>query len=216
MTVEAELTVPWGVNSDWRRPLSSSPDAIPRAATYARILSLFLDDPSPLSPFSVHQFARQGKQLGKEIGEWFGPSTAAGAIKTLVNAYEPAGLRVVSCIDGTVYESEVVEASTVEGTSWKRPVLVLVNVRLGLEGVNPVYHESIKVSRLNMRDRVHAKDAESLTQRYPAERVPLPAVGRNRRRSSDLVVLFRRRPGRLAVLHRSPLPASGCPARLAF
>lgn len=129
---------------DWRRPLSSSPDAIPQAATYARILSLFLDDPSPLSPFSVHQFARQGKQLGKEIGEWFGPSTAAGAIKALVNAYEPAGLRVVSCIDGTVYESEVVEASTVEGTSWKRPVLVLVNVRLGLEGVNPVYHDSIK------------------------------------------------------------------------
>ncbi|POY75723.1 hypothetical protein BMF94_1346 [Rhodotorula taiwanensis] len=132
---------------DWRRPLPASlasTSSIPHAATYARILSLFLDDPSPLSPFSVHQFARQGKLLGKEIGEWFGPSTAAGAIKALVNAYEPAGIRVVSCVDGTVYESEVVEASLVDGQAWKRPVLVLVNVRLGLEGVNPIYHEAIK------------------------------------------------------------------------
>jgi hypothetical protein len=155
------------VTADWRRPLSSSPDAIPQAATYARILSLFLDDPSPLSPFSVHQFARQGKQLGKEIGEWFGPSTAAGAIKALVNAYEPAGLRVVSCIDGTVYESEVVEASTVEGTSWKRPVLVLVNVRLGLEGVNPVYHDSIKVSPPTRGSSTFKRGAKSLTMRCP-------------------------------------------------
>lgn len=134
--------------TDWRRPLPASlasTSSIPHAATYARILSLFLDDPSPLSPFSVHQFARQGKLLGKEIGEWFGPSTAAGAIKALVNAYEPAGIRVVSCVDGTVYESEVVEASLVDGQAWKRPVLVLVNVRLGLEGVNPIYHEAIKV-----------------------------------------------------------------------
>ena len=155
------------MTADWRRPLSSSPDAIPQAATYARILSLFLDDPSTLSPFSVHQFARQGKQLGKEIGEWFGPSTAAGAIKALVNAYEPAGLRVVSCIDGTVYESEVVEASTVEGTSWKRPVLVLVNVRLGLEGVNPVYHDSIKVSPPTRSSSTFKRGAKSLTMRCP-------------------------------------------------
>ncbi|GEM07720.1 cysteine protease ATG4 [Rhodotorula toruloides] len=135
---------------EWRRPLppgdfnASSPSPVPSAATYVRILSLFLDDPSPISPFSVHRFAQQGKALGKEIGEWFGPSTAAGAIKTLVNAYEPAGLEVVSCVDGTVYESEVVAASTKDGEKWKRPVLVLINVRLGIDGVNPIYYEAIK------------------------------------------------------------------------
>ncbi|KAJ8293624.1 Cysteine protease ATG4 [Rhodotorula toruloides] len=135
---------------DWRRPLppgeftASSPSLVPSAATYARILSLFLDDPSPISPFSVHRFAQQGKLLGKEIGEWFGPSTAAGAIKTLVNAYEPAGLKVVSCVDGTVYESEVLAASTRDGEKWKMPVLVLINVRLGIDGVNPIYYEAIK------------------------------------------------------------------------
>ncbi|BGP32607.1 Cysteine protease atg4 [Rhodotorula toruloides] len=135
---------------DWRRPLPTtdfsapSPSPVPSPATYARILSLFLDDPSPISPFSVHRFAQQGKALGKEIGEWFGPSTAAGAIKTLVNAYEPAGLKVVSCVDGTVYESEVVVASTRDGEKWKTPVLVLINVRLGIDGVNPIYYEAIK------------------------------------------------------------------------
>lgn len=157
----ASLTVGNSHSADWRRPLPGSSAPLADAATYARVLSLFLDDPSP--PFSVHRFARQGKQLGKHVGEWFGPSTAAGAIKALVNAYDPAGLRVVSCVDGTVYESEVVEASTVDGAAWTRPVLVLVNVRLGLEGVNPVYYDSIKV-------RTHRSGCcESYSRLCPAE-----------------------------------------------
>lgn len=50
-------------------------------ASYVRILSWFLDDPSPLCPFGVHRMALVGKELGKEVGEWFGPSTASGALK---------------------------------------------------------------------------------------------------------------------------------------
>jgi hypothetical protein len=120
----------------------------PSHAEYARILSLFIDDPSPLAPFSVHRFAVEGKRLGKEVGEWFGPSTAAGAIKTLVNDYEPAGLRVWSVADGTVYKSDVEAAGKEggDGETWVRPVLVLIGLRLGIDGVNPVYHEGIKVS----------------------------------------------------------------------
>jgi cysteine protease ATG4 len=74
--------------TDWRRPdtvplgnSSSDLEAAAGYATYVRILSWFLDDPSALCPFSVHRMALVGKQLGKEIGEWFGPSTAAGALK---------------------------------------------------------------------------------------------------------------------------------------
>ena len=75
--------------SDWRLgpapilPLTSSAelDSVEQYATYVRILSWFLDDPSPLCPFSVHRMALIGKELGKEVGEWFGPSTAAGALK---------------------------------------------------------------------------------------------------------------------------------------
>jgi hypothetical protein len=67
---------------------------------------------------------------------------------------------VATDVDGTVYRSDVFNASSftnsVAGTgerpssssktSWQRPVLVLINARLGLEGVNPVYYEAIKVS----------------------------------------------------------------------
>ncbi|GAA5930852.1 hypothetical protein JCM3775_000734 [Rhodotorula graminis] len=134
---------------DWRRPVppttGSTSTTVADAGTYARLLSLFLDDPSPLSPFSVHRFALEGKRLGKDVGEWFGPSTAAGAIKSLVNGYGAAGLSVVSCMDGTVYESEVAAASSVaDGARWQKPVLVLINLRLGIDGINPIYHEAVK------------------------------------------------------------------------
>lgn len=126
-------------------PLSSSVTLPSNYATYTRILSLFLDTPSPASPFSIHKFALEGQRLGKSVGEWFGPSTAAGAIKKLVNDYEPAGIKVVSCVDGTLYENEVVAAGTKE-KKWEDKVLVLINLRLGIDGVNPIYHEAIKVS----------------------------------------------------------------------
>ena len=75
---------------DWRKPLvaptesgSATSKEIEDYATYVRILSWFMDDPLPHAPFSVHRMALVGKQLGKEVGEWFGPSTAAGAIKSV-------------------------------------------------------------------------------------------------------------------------------------
>ncbi|GAA5821925.1 hypothetical protein JCM10212_005304 [Sporobolomyces blumeae] len=112
-------------------------------ATYARLLSLFLDTSSPSSPFSIHRFALEGQRLGKSVGEWFGPSTAAGAIRKLVNEFDPVGIKVVSCVDGTLYENEVVAAST-KSAGWDTAVLVLFNLRLGIDGVNPIYHDAVK------------------------------------------------------------------------
>ncbi|KAG6901954.1 hypothetical protein C0995_006364 [Termitomyces sp. Mi166 len=61
---------------DWRQP----PHPIPaNYATYVQILTWFLDTPE--APFRVHRMALAGKELGKDVGQWFGPSTAAGAIK---------------------------------------------------------------------------------------------------------------------------------------
>lgn len=64
---------------EWRRP----PYPIPTSdyATYVKILTWFFDSPDPRCPFSVHRMALAGKDLGKDVGSWFGPSTAAGAIK---------------------------------------------------------------------------------------------------------------------------------------
>lgn len=155
------------LSRDWRRP--SRPSNTAEYATYVKILTWFLDTPSPLAPFSVHRMALSGKELGKDVGSWFGPSTAAGAIKTLVHAFPACGLSVSAAVDGVLYESEVYAASNVSppiphqpsisqsltsGASSKRhkgrrkwggtAVLVLVGIRLGIDGVNPVYHESIK------------------------------------------------------------------------
>ncbi|KAI4520320.1 hypothetical protein K525DRAFT_257674 [Schizophyllum commune Loenen D] len=80
-------------------------------ALYIHLISLFLDSPSPSAPFSVHRMALAGRALGKDVGQWFGPSTAAGAIKALVNAYPDAGLGVAIAEDGVVYQTQVFGAS---------------------------------------------------------------------------------------------------------
>ena len=161
---------------DFRRPLTPAPPGSPQTssfpasdsrrsfgteqqyATYVRLLTWFLDTPTAASPFSIHHFAAEGERLGKQVGEWFGPSTAAGAIAALANGFPAANIGVALAIDTTVYESEVVGVASGHAQSapspglpgkrstgeWTRPVLILVPLRLGLNGVNPIYHESIK------------------------------------------------------------------------
>lgn len=152
------------MSSDWRRTLPSSTSGVQdKHATYVQLLTLFLDSPSPLSPFSVHAFALSGLSLGKSVGEWFGPSTASGTIRSLVNGVpasvegmlpgavgmrDRVGMGVVEAVSGEVYKSLVEDmASTGSEGSWSRPVLVLIGVRLGIDGVNPIYYDSIKVRR---------------------------------------------------------------------
>ncbi|WVQ76314.1 hypothetical protein IAR50_005979 [Cryptococcus sp. DSM 104548] len=164
---------------DWRAIKPPTPptnaaevEALEQYAKYIQIISWFLDDPSPLCPFSVHRMALIGKELGKEVGEWFGPSTAAGALKTLANSFAPCGVSVATATDSIIYKSDVYAASNLSSDAWdqlnpafsigrpnrndkrnkagsgerwgNKAVLVLVGVRLGLDGVNPIYHDSIK------------------------------------------------------------------------
>ena len=82
--------------------------------------------------------------------------------RTLVHAFPEAGLGVSVATDGCIYQSEVFAASSSSSTSERkagatkggkgaggewggRAVLVLVGIRLGLDGVNPVYYDTIKV-----------------------------------------------------------------------
>ena len=64
---------------EWRCP--SQPVYSTVYATYVQNLTWFFDSPSTPCPFSVHRMALARKELGKDVGQWFGPSTAAGAIK---------------------------------------------------------------------------------------------------------------------------------------
>ncbi|KAJ7880280.1 hypothetical protein B0H14DRAFT_2707212 [Mycena olivaceomarginata] len=126
-----------------------------RHAAYVRLLTWFFDTPAPEAPFSVHRMALAGKDLGTEVGQWFGPSIAAGAIKALVHAFPACGLGVSIATDGVLYQTSVFEASHTspsletdsasDSLSWgDRPVLLLLGLRLGLDGVNPIYHDTIK------------------------------------------------------------------------
>ncbi|KAG9093086.1 Cysteine protease atg4 [Ceratobasidium sp. UAMH 11750] len=142
---------------NWRRP--HYPMFAEEHAIYVKILTWFFDTPSPLAPFGVHRMALAGKALGKDVGTWFGPSTAAGSIKTLVHAFPEAQLSVSLAVDGTVFASDVYAASHLgmvasggrsissrkSAARWGgRAVLILVNIRLGIDNVNPIYYEALK------------------------------------------------------------------------
>ena len=72
---------------DWRRP--PYPVHTADYATYVQILTWFFDTPVQEAPFSVHRMALAGKELGTDVGQWFGPSVAAGAIKYVFSLLFP-------------------------------------------------------------------------------------------------------------------------------
>ena len=78
--------------------------------------------------------------------------------RTLVNAFPECGLSVALATDGTLYQSQIFAASHGDASraprrqhtlTWgERPVLLLLGIRLGIEGVNPIYYDTIKVRYL--------------------------------------------------------------------
>ncbi|KAI9361725.1 hypothetical protein BD770DRAFT_418622 [Pilaira anomala] len=65
------------LSRDWRRQKQDQATY----KQYIKIIHWFLDELSPRAPFSIHRIALLGKQLGKNIGEWFGPSTISQVIQ---------------------------------------------------------------------------------------------------------------------------------------
>lgn len=77
-----------------------------------------------------------------------------------MNNFQEAGLGVSVATDGTLFQTDVFATSHFGGenarsplrhqkvlsSTWgERPVLLLIGLRLGLDGVNPIYYETIKV-----------------------------------------------------------------------
>ena len=75
--------------------------------------------------------------------------------RVLVKEFKGSPLRIFLAQDGVIYKDQVKQVFTerdddVEETSESQKpkgLLILVPLRLGLETLNPVYHESIKVWR---------------------------------------------------------------------
>lgn len=82
--------------------------------------------------------------------------------RTLGNSFPLGGLAVATATDSIIYKSDVIAASRLRAEGWaeddakrtssssgawgSKAVLVLIGMRLGLDGVNPIYYDSVKVS----------------------------------------------------------------------
>jgi hypothetical protein len=116
-------------------------------AAYVRILTWFMDTSAPAASLSVHRMAL----VDKEHGQRLGASTSTGAIQELVGVLPVTGLGVAIARDGTLYPSDVFSTSfglagRTRAKAWgERGVVVLVGLRLELDGVNLTYHETIDV-----------------------------------------------------------------------
>ncbi|KAF9083973.1 Cysteine protease atg4b [Mortierella sp. AD031] len=152
---------------DWRVHHHDQQGQRRQSRRYKEIVSWFVDEPD--RPYSIHRIAKQGLALDKRIGEWFGPSTVAHALKRLTKSHYDCPLKVIVPMDGTVRASAVLRAashapntsipanfSTVSLSplpqpvltasqlqAWK-PVLLLIPNRYGLDRVTGKYLANLK------------------------------------------------------------------------
>ncbi|KAF9427439.1 Cysteine protease atg4b [Entomortierella beljakovae] len=117
---------------------------------YGEILSWFVDEPD--RPYSIHRIAKAGLALDKRIGEWFGPSTVAHAMKRLTQSHTDCPMSVLVPMENNIRVSTIVQAATLSQgpvtkvtviTSW-RPVLLLIPTRYGLEKLTERYIPNLK------------------------------------------------------------------------
>lgn len=102
------------------------------------IVPFFAD--TPKACFSIHNFVQKGRALGKSAGEWFGPSAASRSIQALCEEHPEAGLGVYIGEDsGEIYEADL------EARLLDKPVLLLLGLRLGVDNVNPLYYDAVKL-----------------------------------------------------------------------
>lgn len=110
--------------------------------TEAQILRMFAD--SPIAPFSIHKFIDHGaSKCHIPVGDWFGPSAASQSICALVQECYDVDLYVYVTSDqgGVIYEETIMQQALLQDIS--RPVLILIPQRLGLQTINPKYHENL-------------------------------------------------------------------------
>ncbi|KAF9200603.1 Cysteine protease atg4b [Haplosporangium sp. Z 27] len=135
---------------DWRIKSSMTEEKILK---YRAILSWFADEPE--RPYSIHNIAKSGMYLDKRVGEWFGPSTVAHALKRLSEQHINCPLSVIVPMDNTVRFSDILRVTGgrqygagLNGTghqtnNWK-PVILLMPARFGLDKLTERYVGNLK------------------------------------------------------------------------
>uniref|UniRef100_A0A1A8LKY5 Cysteine protease n=2 Tax=Nothobranchius pienaari TaxID=704102 RepID=A0A1A8LKY5_9TELE len=138
-------------------------DAHLKEMNHRTLVSWFGDTSS--APLGLHRFVYLGQTMGKQAGDWYGPSVVAHILKKAVKkAMDPglAGITAYVSQDCTVYSADVLDChkapragETPDDTPRNGPappptppnnraVIILVPVRLGGERTNPVYFEFAK------------------------------------------------------------------------
>ncbi|KAF9087746.1 Cysteine protease atg4b [Mortierella sp. AD031] len=92
---------------DWRADSSASEESCQK---YSTLLSWFADEPDRY--YGIHSIAKAGVALDKRVGEWFGPSTVAHALRRLSYKHPDCPVAVVVSMDNTIRISELVHAAT--------------------------------------------------------------------------------------------------------
>ncbi|KAF9580213.1 Cysteine protease atg4b [Lunasporangiospora selenospora] len=133
---------------EWR---AHHPQPVKTNRLYSEILEWFADEPNHY--YSIHGIAKAGLLLDKRVGEWFGPSTVAHALKRLSKKHTNCPLKILISMDGTLRMSAILEAAqTFElpkvlepttVTDWK-PVLIFVPTRFGLDKLTERYVPNLK------------------------------------------------------------------------
>ncbi|KAF9164774.1 Cysteine protease atg4, partial [Mortierella sp. AD010] len=138
---------------DWRANSHMSEES---AKKYRKIISWFADEPE--RPYSIHNIAKSGLYLDKRIGEWFGPSTVAHALKRLTEQHTSCPVTVMVQMDITVRFSDILHAACeghganvstgpdrdgLKANNWK-PVVLLMPSRFGLEKLTERYVGNLK------------------------------------------------------------------------
>ncbi|XP_060070361.1 uncharacterized protein LOC132550333 [Ylistrum balloti] len=77
-----------------------------------QIIRWFGDFPSEQSPFSIHHLVEIGKKLGKDPGDWYGPSSVAHILRdAMLRGYSAQPVLANICLyvaqDSTVYKQDI-------------------------------------------------------------------------------------------------------------
>uniref|UniRef100_A0A7S1KU47 Cysteine protease n=1 Tax=Percolomonas cosmopolitus TaxID=63605 RepID=A0A7S1KU47_9EUKA len=133
-------------------------------ALYHYVLRQFFDEPS--APYSIQNICQCGEdKYSRKVGEWFAPTTIAYVLKDLLehNNIETQLSGAYVCDQSVIFLDQIEQrfASTSNATrkfskyntdfvsridqshSDLNPFLILLPVKLGIQKINPVYHDSI-------------------------------------------------------------------------
>ncbi|KAN0134725.1 hypothetical protein V8E53_007510 [Lactarius tabidus] len=84
------------------------------------------------------------EELERDVGRWFGPSTAAGANRYLVQSFPDPSLGISVALEGQIFQTNVYPSSHPPTQSHRRHMLsrwggrAVVVVWLGIDAVNPI------------------------------------------------------------------------------